>query len=158
MTKVIRKSEIDLVLVSSCLMGFRTRYDGKSSEVSKLPLLLNEIPIPICPEQLGGLPTPREESEIEFPGTERAYGGEEVLLGNLRVLGCKTRTDFSSHFIKGAEEILKICKYYNCKKAILKSRSPSCGCGAICQGGKLIEGNGVTAALLLKHNIQIIVI
>lgn len=158
MTNAIRKSEIDFVLVSSCLMGFKTRYDGKSSEISKLPLLLNEIPIPICPEQLGGLPTPREASELASNSIKCIFSGEEVLSGKLKVLGCETKSDFSSYFIRGAEETLKICKYYNCKRAVLKNRSPSCGCGAVYFKGELIEGNGVTAALLLKHDIQVIVI
>jgi len=107
--------------------------------------------IPLCPEQLGGLPTPGEPQEI-VGGT-----GEDVLRGKANVITASGR-DVTKNFLRGAKETLRITKSLGVKEAVLKSCSPSCGCGKIYDGtfsGKLKDGNGVTAALLKEHGIRI---
>ena len=140
-------------LVSACLLGIKCRYDGKSKPNEKvLELSKKETLIPVCPEQLGGLPTPRVAQEIQ------GMSGEKVLDGDCKVLNKKGK-DVTEQFIKGAEETLKITKIYNIKEAILKQRSPSCGCGQQYDGTftkTLIKGDGVTTALLKKKGIKII--
>ena len=108
--------------------------------------------IPVCPEQLGGLPTPRIPQEIE-DGT-----GEDVLAGTCKVKN-KTGEDVTQQFIRGAKETLKIVRQFDIKEFIAKSNSPSCGCGRIHNGsftGKLITGDGVTTALLKQKGIRVI--
>lgn len=130
-------------LCSACLLGIRCRYDGKSKPDKKIiGLSEKEILIPVCPEQLGGLPTPRENSEIK----------------RKRVITVSGK-DKTENMKKGAEETLKIAKLFNIKQAILKQKSPSCGCGKIYDGtfsGKIIKGDGVTTALLKKNKIKVI--
>ena len=133
----------DIKLCSACLVGVACRYDGKSKPSEKvLELAKKEILIPVCPEQLGGQKTPRDNSEIK----------------NGRVISVTGR-DETDEFIRGANEVLKIAKLYNIKEAILKQRSPSCGCGQTYDGtftGKLIKGNGITTDLLIKNGIKVI--
>ena len=131
------------VLVSACLLGINSRYDGsEQADENLLQVKDSYCFIPVCPEQLGGLETPRPPCEI----TEG------------KVLNKEGR-DVTLEFKKGAEETLKIAKMFGCEYAILKERSPSCGCGKIYDGtfsGKLIEGNGITADLLVKNGIKVI--
>lgn len=130
------------ILISGCLLGLKCRYDGKEKklpEIEKLIGLYNLIPV--CPEQLGGLPTPRIPAERVKDRVITQVG-----------------VDVTKEYQIGAEEALKIAKLYNCKKAILKEKSPSCGCGKIYDGTfsrNLIVGNGVTAELLLKNGIEV---
>ncbi len=143
--------EIEFVLVSACLLGINCRYDGGCS-AQALHMLKNEIPIPICPEQLGGLPTPREPADL------CGGSGKDILKGNGRILGRKTGNDCTLNFIRGAQETLKIASLFSCKKAILKDKSPSCGYGKIYLDGKLANGNGVTAELLAENGLKIMAI
>lgn len=135
-----------MILVSSCLLGKPCRYDGKSSrDEATIEYLKGKKYIEVCPEVLGGLNTPRDPAEIQIIDDE------------VRIINCKG-IDVTKEFFKGAEEVLKIAKENNCTKAILKAKSPSCGCGKIYDGsfsGKLIEGNGVTADLLIKEGIKV---
>ncbi|MBS5789693.1 DUF523 domain-containing protein [Fusobacterium sp.] len=130
------------ILISGCLLGLKCRYDSKEKklpEIEKLIELYNLIPI--CPEQLGGLPTPRIPAERVKDRVITQVG-----------------VDVTKEYQIGAEEALKIAKLYNCKKAILKEKSPSCGCGKIYDGTfsrNLIVGNGITAELLLKNGIEV---
>ena len=130
------------ILISGCLLGLKCRYDAKEKklpEIEKLIGLYNLIPV--CPEQLGGLPTPRIPAERVKDRVITQVG-----------------VDVTKEYQIGAEEALKIAKLYNCKKAILKEKSPSCGCGKIYDGTfsrNLIVGNGVTAELLLKNGIEV---
>ena len=130
-------------LVSACLIGIKCRYDGKSNLNKKcLGLFKKGKLIPVCPEQLGGLQTPREKSEIQKNGKILTKSGKDV----------------TKNFIKGARKTLKLVKLLEIKEAMLKSKSPSCGCGKIYDGtfsGRLIKGNGVTAALLKKNKIKV---
>jgi len=131
------------VLVSACLLGVKCRYDGKSKpNKAVLALAQNEALIPVCPEQLGGRPTPRNAVEILKGKVVEPDGN-----------------DHTEEFKRGAEEVLKLAKITGCKKAILKSKSPSCGFGKIYDGtfsGTLTDGNGITAQLLYENGIEII--
>ena len=98
-----------------------------------------------------GLTTPRKPSEIN------QAGGKEVLIGNSKVISCENK-DVTENFVKGAKESLNIAKMFNCKQALLKEGSPSCGCNLIYDGtftGKKISGMGVTAALFNENNIEV---
>jgi len=141
-------------MVSACLLGIRCAWDGKDRYKNKkvIELLKNEILIPVCPEQLGGLATPRILQEIQN-GT-----GADVLDGRNKVKN-KVGEDVTREFIRGAREALKIAKLYGIKEFIAKSKSPSCGCGLIYDGSfskKLIRGDGVTVALFKKNGIKVI--
>lgn len=130
-------------LCSACLLGINCRYDGKiipNDEVIRLAK--KEILIPVCPEQLGGLSTPREPSEQN--------GGKVITISGV---------DVTCNFIKGAEQVLILAQIYGIKEAILKQESPSCGCGRIYDGtfsNRLIQGDGVTTILLKKNKIKVI--
>jgi uncharacterized protein YbbK (DUF523 family) len=130
-------------IVSACLAGVKCRWDGDSRPCQKVIDLVKEgKAIPVCPEQLGGLTTPRIPCEQK---------GNKVF--------AKDGKDMTDFFEKGAEEALKIAKLTGCKEAILKSKSPSCGSGRVYDGtfsGKLIEGDGVFAKLLKKNNIKVL--
>ncbi len=129
-----------LYLVSACLVGLCTRYDGKTKASQEcLDLLQNSTWIPICPEQLGGLPTPREAADI-INGN-----GEDVLAGRCHVL-TKSGIDVSEQFIKGANQVLILAKSQKISGVFLKSGSPSCA----------VTGTpGVTASLLQKHGFSL---
>ena len=141
-------------LISACLLGIRCTWDGtnKYQNDKAIELLKDEILIPVCPEQLGGLKTPRPSQEIQ-EGT-----GENVLSSNCRVMN-RNGEDVTREFIRGAEETLKIAKLFKVSQFIGKSRSPSCGCGEIYDGSfseRLVSGDGVTTALLRRNGIRII--
>lgn len=130
------------ILVSACLLGVHCRYDGNGVMQEGLEKLSKEHNlIPVCPEIFGGLATPRDPAERV---------GERIIT--------KNGEDVTAQYTKGAEEILQLCKFYDCHYAILKERSPSCGYGRIYDGsfrGTLIDGNGVTAQLLAEHGVEI---
>lgn len=136
-------NEKEKILVSACLLGVNCRYDGGNNYSNEIDEFLKyyEI-IPICPEIMGGLPTPRV-------GAERLK--DKVIT--------KDGRDVTKQYIKGAEECLFLAKKYNVKKALLKLRSPSCGNKKIYDGTfthTVIDGNGVTAELLKNNGIEII--
>ena len=141
-----------MYLISACLLGVKCRYDGGSKQSDDLAeLAAGGAVIPVCPEQLGGLPTPRNPCEISM-GT-----GADVLDGKCRVIS-NAHTDVTDHLLTGAKETLKLAKACGVKKAILKARSPSCGSGQIYDGsfsGHIIDGNGVTAELLSRNGIKV---
>ena len=130
------------ILVSACLLGVHCRYDGNGVLQEELKQLAKDHNlIPVCPEIFGGLATPRNPAERI---------GERIIT--------KNGEDVTAQYTKGAEEILQLCKFYECSYAILKERSPSCGYGKIYDGtfgGVLTEGNGVTAQLLAEHSVEI---
>lgn len=145
-----------MIIVSACLLGENCKYSGgnnKSENVIKY--LEDKEYILVCPEQLGGLSTPRNPSEIITYGNK---DGNDVLSGCTKVLSNKG-IDVTKNFIQGAEETLKIAKEHNAKTAILKVGSPSCGYKKIYDGtflGNKIQGMGVTAAILNKENIALL--
>lgn len=136
----MQKHKKTTCLISACLVGLCTRYDGQTKAY---PTILSEIDgidwIPVCPEQLGGLPTPREAADIE------GGDGHDVLEGRAKVL-TKNGIDLSEEFIKGAHQVLFIAKSREVDTAFLKARSPSCAVKGII---------GVTAALLQQNGITL---
>ncbi len=130
------------ILVSACLAGLATRYDASSAaNTYVLELVRQGRALPVCPEQLGGRPTPRAPNEIRNGRVIDAYGN-----------------DWTAEFFRGAEQALELAKLAGCSQAILKARSPSCGFTRIYDGsfsGQLVSGHGVFAALLHKNNIKI---
>lgn len=140
------------ILISACLLGINCRYDGKNNIIPHLNIIMSKFNlIPVCPEQLGGLPTPRHPSEISCEKHSCIFE-ENRVVKNIKGL------DITCYFIKGAQEALYIAKLYNCKKAILKSNSPSCGYKSIYDGtfsGRLVDGNGILAEMLFNSGIEI---
>ena len=125
-----------------CLLGENCKYNGKNNYSERVAKYLEgHAVIPVCPEVLGGLPTPRDPSEI--------VSGE--------VINCKG-INVDRQFREGAEEALRIAKENGIDLAILQSRSPSCGVKQIYDGsftGKLIPGQGVFAQLLEKNGFRV---
>ena len=142
-----------MILVSACLAGLDCKYNGGNNLNEEIcNMVAKGAAIPVCPEQLGGCSTPRPAVEI-CGGT-----GADVLDGSCRIM-TKNGVDVTQKFIKGAGEMLKIVNLMGINKAILKSRSPSCGCGKIYGGtfsGKLIDGNGVAAELLKRNGVEVV--
>jgi len=141
-------------LISACLLGIKCAWDGQDIYKSDkaIEFLNSETLIPVCPEQLGGLKTPRAPQEIQ------GGSGEDVLHGKCKVLNIDGE-DVTRVFITGAEQTLKIVKLFHIEEFIGKSRSPSCGCGQIYDGTfsrALIDGDGVTTALLKRNGIRVI--
>ena len=141
-------------LISACLLGIKCTWDGtdKYKNERAIELLKNETLIPVCPEQLGGLPTPRVTQEIQ------GGAGEDVLSGKCRVVN-KNGEDVTAEFVRGAEETLRIARLFKASQFIGKSRSPSCGCGEIYDGTfsrTLLDGDGITTALLKRNGIKAI--
>ncbi len=127
-------------LVSACLVGLPTRYDGASRPCADCRLALAEaIWVPVCPEQLGGLPTPRPPADL-VDGD-----GAAVLASRARVV-TREGSDVTSAFLHGAELVLSLAIELQVAGAYLKSGSPSCGCGRVL---------GVTAALLRREGFTV---
>ena len=131
-----------MIIVSACLADVHCRYDGAGKPCEKVIRLVAEgQALPVCPEQLGGLPTPREPAEI---------AGSRVIR--------KDGVDVTEAFQRGAREALKLAQMVGAKTAILKAKSPSCGCGKIYDGsfsGMLVDGDGVFAVLCKKNGIRV---
>ena len=132
------------ILVSACLLGTPCRYDGTGKLLAQLEQLQAQghLLIPVCPEILGGLPTPRSPAELQRDGRVVTQDGQDV----------------TSAYHLGAQKTLELALAHGCTAAVLKERSPSCGCGQIYDGTfthQLIEGSGITAQLLLAHGISV---
>lgn len=131
------------VLVSACLLGVNCKYNGNNNYRDDiLKLLEDKEIIPVCPEIMGGLATPRDASEIK----------------NGKVFTCKG-FDVTDNFYKGARETLHLAKLFGIKRAYLKAKSPSCGCGYVYDGtftNNLIEGDGITVRILKENGIDVI--
>jgi uncharacterized protein YbbK (DUF523 family) len=145
--------EIKMILVSACLLGINCKYNGDNNKNEKvLNYLKDKEFVIICPEQLGGLSTPRFPSEITSNDGKCVIDGTSFLKNNQGI-------DVTENFLKGAYESLKIAQIYNIKEAILKEGSPSCGSNFIYDGtfkGVKKNGVGVTTALFMKNNIKVI--
>ena len=130
------------LMISACLLGCCCRYDGKSKAHPLAEALARKHTlIPVCPEQLGGLPTPR-------PPSERQDGRVVSRLGR----------DVTAEYHRGALEALQLYQFLGCEGAVLKERSPSCGKGEIYDGsfsGTLTAGDGVTAQLFQEQGIPV---
>ena len=134
------------ILISACLLGVACRYDGCRKPLP--PTVIEQLQkqyhlIPICPEIMGGLPTPRIPAEIQ--SDRRVLRSDGV--------------DVTENYRKGAEEALRLAELFHCKLALLKEKSPSCGCGRIYDGTfskTLTHADGITAALLKENEICVI--
>ena len=130
------------ILVSACLLGVNCRYNGERKKLEGIERLMERAElIPVCPEILGGLPTPR-------PPAERV--GERVMN--------REGADVTEAYQRGAQETLRLAELFGAKVALLKERSPSCGMGKIHDGsfqGRIVDGSGVTAELLSSHGISV---
>lgn len=135
-----------MILVSACLLGLSCRYDQKAKTDERvLAYLKDRAYIPVCPEQLGGLPTPRPKAEIQ------AF--DPLLVLN------QEGEDVTEAFERGAREVLKIARLFQANHAILKSKSPSCGSSQVYDGtfsGVLLKGQGVCSQLLRQDGIEVI--
>lgn len=143
-----------MIVISACLIGKRCRYDGggfdQYPELSRLVEAGQAVPV--CPEQLGGLPTPRPPAEIQ------GGDGSDVLEGRARITRADG-TDVTKEFLAGARKTLEIARKHGATTAILKARSPSCGYKHIYAGsfdGHLKPGKGVTAALLEAEGLRVL--
>ena len=138
------------VLVSACLLGQECRYDGRHNESAALIAELKsrgETPVPFCPEERGGLSTPRPPAWIEKSGAGAVLDGESRVL-------TESGADVTAEFRRGAEGALRACREHGIERAYLKERSPSCGVANTHVAGKLVEGPGVTAELLKRNGID----
>ena len=130
------------LLISACLLGRNCKYNGGNNYIPLTEALKERYElVPVCPECLGGLPIPHEPSERV---------GDRVL--------SKSGADVTAAFQRGAEKTLALALQHGVKKAVLKERSPSCGCGSIYDGtftGTVVSGSGVAAELLLAHGVEI---
>lgn len=132
------------LLVSRCLLGEPCRYDGQSKPLPRLEELLQagHQLVPVCPEVLGGLPTPRPPAEPQPDGRVCCAGGQDV----------------TAAFRLGAERTLELALDQGCQAALLKENSPSCGCGQVYSGDfsrTLVAGSGVAARLLEEHGLPV---
>jgi uncharacterized protein YbbK (DUF523 family) len=141
-----------MILISSCMAGLATRYDGKDNYREEIARLLREgKAVLVCPEQLGGLPTPRPPAEIV------GGNGADVLDGKAKVVTVEG-VDVTGEFLRGAEQTLKTAQAAGARYAILKESSPSCGSTLIYDGTyskRKQPGFGVTAALLRRNGIEV---
>lgn len=136
-----------MILLSACLVGLNCKYNGGNNYNEQVYNLIKEgKAIPVCPEQLGGLTTPRTPAEIRIiDGERRVFTSEGA--------------DVTDQFYKGSENVLEFAKKLNIKTAVLKSKSPTCGCGKIYNGNfenQLIDGNGILTQMLLDNGIEVI--
>ncbi len=140
------------IVISACLIGEKCRYNGRDSKSEAITNKFDvDSLIQICPEQMGGLSTPRPAAEIV------GGDGEAVLDGKAQVVTVDGE-DRTEAFLAGAYRALEIAQAQGATHAILKSKSPSCGCGQIYDGsftGNLTDSDGVTAALFRRHGIEI---
>ena len=141
------------VLISACLAGRACRFDGSSNQDALVSRLVAEgRAVLVCPEVDGGLGTPRPPAEIV------GGDGSDVLAGRARVV-TQQALDVTDAYLEGARRALEACVRSGANAAILKARSPSCGIGSIYDGSfsrTLVAGDGVTAALLREHGIEVL--
>lgn len=130
-----------IYLVSACLLGLKTRYDGRSIPGDACrKAIAGAVCIPVCPEQLGGLPTPRAAADLI------GGNGHDVLAGKGRVIS-RNGDDVTENFIVGAQQVLEIARQHDIAGVFLKAKSPSCG---------LTPKIGVTAALLQTEGFEVV--
>jgi uncharacterized protein YbbK (DUF523 family) len=139
------------ILVSACLLGLPTRYNGETKRNQMVLDWLareNLMPVPVCPEQLAGLPTPREQTFF------RSGDGCAVIAGNGEVVSVSGQA-MNECFLRGARETLRVAQLAGCRRALLKERSPSCGVHRIHRAGTVVAGAGITTALLLDAGLSV---
>ena len=139
------------ILVSACLAGSRCRYDGTDRAQAEVVRLVEAgEAVPVCPEELGGLGTPRPPAGLS------GGGGAEVLDGRARVITRAGARDVTRAYLEGARATLRLAREVGATRAILKQHSPSCGRGSAgAADGTRIAADGVTAALLAREGIDV---
>lgn len=141
-----------MIIVSACLCGENCKYNGGNNENEKVKNFIKDKEvIYVCPEQMGGLSTPRNPSEI-IGSAKGVLKGIDKIISNKGV-------DVSGEFISGAKQVLEIAKENKVSLAILKAKSPSCGKGLVYDGtftGNKIIGNGITAQILMDYGVNVI--
>ena len=145
------------ILVSACLLGLPTRYDGKTKRSQAVIDYLqreNLTPIPVCPEQLAGMTTPRDKTFFV------SGDGYNVLEDNGQVVSAQVISvkglSMNAVFCRGAKMVLQIARLSGCRQALFKERSPSCGVHEIYRRDKRVQGVGVTTALLINAGLNVI--
>lgn len=141
----------DPILVSACLLGLPTRYDGRHKGNERVLRYLeqnNLQPVPVCPEQLAGLATPR-------PPCWFAEGDGADVLDNRGRLVRADGTDMNASFIAGARVTLEVARLTGCRAALFKEGSPSCGVRRIYRHQQSVAGQGVATALLCRNGLQV---
>ncbi|MFO8061261.1 MAG: DUF523 domain-containing protein [Bacillota bacterium] len=140
-------------MVSACLLGVACAYDGRPRRDGQLlEGLAGRCILPVCPEQLGGLPTPRTPAEIT------GGGGSEVLRGRARVL-IATGDDVTRQYLRGAREVCRLAEELGTSEAVLKPGSPACGPESHYDGtftSRRVEGMGVAARALWERGVRIL--
>ncbi|MBI5885819.1 MAG: DUF523 domain-containing protein [Deltaproteobacteria bacterium] len=137
------------VIISACLLGLRTRYDGTGARSEEaIAAVKGRAFIPVCPEQLGGMPTPRPCAWIE------KGDGADVLSATSTIIDTNG-VDVTGRFVAGAEAVLQIARLTGATEAFLKEKSPSCGVSSIKRGMDVISGSGVTATMLKETGIAV---
>jgi len=130
------------LLISACLLGENCKYSGGNNYSPAAAALAERFElVPVCPERMGGLPTPRVPAERV---------GDKVLT--------RDGADVTEAYRRGAEQALETALANGVRRAVFQERSPSCGCGAVYDGtftGTLVPGEGVAAELLRKHGIEV---
>jgi len=140
------------ILVSACLLGLPTRYDGKAKRSQAVIDYLQReklSPVPVCPEQLSGMSTPRDKTFFH------SGDGYSVLRGEGSVISASSQS-MNEVFCQGAKLTLQVARLSGCQRALLKERSPSCGVHQIYRGEERVPGAGVTAALLIQTGLDVI--
>lgn len=139
------------VIISACLMGVDCRYNGQSKVASALISFCRQHEItllPVCPEQLGGLATPRP------PACFYGGDGKSVINGHAALYNLNNQ-DVTPFFVAGARQTLKIARLSGCRHAVFQDRSPSCGVHKVYLGKELTSGMGVTTALLRMNGMSV---
>jgi uncharacterized protein YbbK (DUF523 family) len=138
------------VLVSACLLGRRCRYDGRHNEDGGLQRELDERgeeAVPFCPEEEGGLGTPRPAAWLS--------GGADAVLDGGGAVVTDAGVDVTEGFLRGARAARDACRQGSIARAYLKERSPSCGVARTHVDGELVDGPGLTAELLARDGIEV---
>ncbi len=149
---MVFESRGKVIVVSACLLGLRSRYDGKPLDSALVESILRHLRgihfVAICPEQMGGFSTPRLPLEIE------SGSGDDVIDGRSRVIDSEGK-DATKVLMLGANQALRVAQLSGARLALLKDGSPSCGTSFIKRGGKRVSGQGVAAALLRRAGIEV---
>lgn len=153
---MVKERYIKPILVSACLLGLPTRYDGKTKRSQAVIDYLqreNLLPIPICPEQLAGMATPRDRTFFHSGDGHDVLDVLDDKAGKVISVNGQPMNDV---FCRGAKLVLQIARLSDCRRALLKERSPSCGVHQIYRGDERVQGAGVTTALLINAGLDVI--
>jgi len=143
------EEEANMIFVSACRLGVRCRFDGKACKDENLiRWLKGKRFLAVCPEQLGGLGTPRE------PSSFKGGSGKEVLQGKARLSNARGE-DVTAAFLRGAREVARLARLFEARLWIGKEKSPACAVKEVYVNGKICKGEGVTTALLLKEGLRV---